>query len=79
VDSTGVGRIELPIDEVAAVRRTSEVVNDSLHIQSERIVCVHGLEFLRQGAEGFLALPTNSLGREYVVGAYEGLLTGGFG
>lgn len=77
VDESGTARLELPIDVVSAVRQTAAVVSDTLHITSERIVCVHALEQLRQGTDGFLALPTNSLGREYVIGSVEGTVGGG--
>ncbi|MCB9492500.1 MAG: PKD domain-containing protein, partial [Dehalococcoidia bacterium] len=80
VDSTGVGTFDLPLDVPArgAVRATSTILDDAIHITSERIVCVHELSYVRQGTDGFLALPTNSLGTDYVVGTAAGFVWPGF-
>ena len=76
VEAGSVAQYELPLD--VAVQLTASRVNHTLRIRSERIVCVHGLEFNQQGTDGFLALPTNSLGSDYVVASHGGIVRNGY-
>ncbi|MBX3275625.1 MAG: PKD domain-containing protein, partial [Sandaracinaceae bacterium] len=80
VGESGIGMLELPLDVPGrgAVRATSTVLDDSIHITSDRVVCVHELSFIKNGAEGFLALPTSTLGTDYVVGAAPGYVQSSF-
>ncbi|MFO1477377.1 MAG: Ig-like domain-containing protein [Verrucomicrobiota bacterium] len=50
----------------------SDVVRrDSIHVQSDHAVSVHGLNYMVETTDGFLALPTGLLGTNYLVLSYR--------
>ncbi len=53
---------------------TSEVFEDKgIHIETDDLVSVFALNFVEYTADGSKILPTNSLGTDYRISAYEGL------
>lgn len=64
-----VTRITLP---VAAVVNTSDTIqNKGIHVTSLAPISVYGLEAIDFASDGFLALPTQSLGTNYITMGYK--------
>ncbi|MCC6876763.1 MAG: PKD domain-containing protein, partial [Sandaracinaceae bacterium] len=77
VDESGIAILELP--PLVAVQSSGAARPETIRVHSDRLVCVHGLAFFGEGSDGYLALPINSLGTDYVVASYSGVAREGFG
>ncbi|MEZ4327746.1 MAG: MopE-related protein [Polyangiales bacterium] len=58
------------------LRDSGTIENTAIHIESDRVVCVHGMNAAHATTDGFLALPVDMLGTSYVVSAWGGSILG---
>jgi RHS repeat-associated protein len=61
----------LQVPVATMVSSTDQVENKGIHITALAPVAVAGIDYLAFASDGFLGLPTASLGTDYIVAAYQ--------
>lgn len=75
--TTSPGQITTVVVPQSAQMTSSDTIETKgIHITAQNPVAVYGLNFVPYATDGYLALPTNTLGTSYVVGAYENTAAG---
>jgi len=71
-EEKGAGQVTLVQVPVATMMTSSDLVeNKGIHVTALAPIAVAGIDYLKFVSDGFLGLPTSTLGTDYIVASYQ--------